>query len=127
MSRKRVVTTVTVDPAVFENAKELGLNFSRVLDQALIDSMEPQKQIDRLEGEIMFHEREILKLKEEVKVLKQIDNKNLDFVFEELVDRTRSFYELHGYIPKDVLAKFSLRMRKGEGELEEELLCYFSA
>lgn len=127
MSRKRVVTTVTVDPAVFENARELGLNFSKVLDQALIDNMEPQKQIDRLEGEILFYEREIIKLKEEIKVLKKIDGKNLDFVFEELLERVQPIYERSGYIPKSILEKFSLRMRKEKGELEEELLCHLGA
>lgn len=127
MSRKRVVTTVTVDPAVFENARELGLNFSKVLDQALIDNMEPQKQIDRLEGEILFYEREIIKLKEEIKVLKKIDGKNLDFVFEELLERVQPIYERSGYIPKSILEKFSLRMRKEKDELEEELLCHLGA
>lgn len=123
MGRRRIVTSVSLDPAVFENGREEGLNFSKVLEQGIIDQLEPHKQIDRLEGEILFHEKEIVKLKEEIKVLKQIDDKHIGFVYDEMIERVEPFYKEHGYIPKDVLVSFGMRMRKPVRELEEELLC----
>lgn len=123
MPRKRVVTSVSVDPAVFEQGRDEGLNFSKVLEQGIIDQLRPDKQINRLEGEVLFHEREIVKLKEEINVLKQIENKHVDYIMSELLDRVEPYYMEHGILPERVLTSFSTRLRKNRSELEEEVLC----
>lgn len=123
MGRRKVVTSVTLDPNVCNQGRDAGFNFSQILEQGIIARLEPSKYLEILESELIYKEKEVIRIKEEMAALKVVENKESNRIFDELVRQVRPVWEEHGYIPEMVLERYSLRLRKTIPELEEEILC----
>lgn len=122
MVKKKVVTSVTINPEIFEMGREEGYNFSQLLEQAIIERSNPTKEIQYLEGIITTLEREIHGYKERIQTLQTIEEKVQRTVFDELINQAKPIYQEHGFIPDNLLNRFSRKLNRKIGELEEDVI-----
>lgn len=119
---KKVVTSVTIDPEIFEMGREEGYNFSQLLEKAIIERSDPKRERIYIEGIIGRMESELAGLREKVNVLKQAETKVEQTLFDELVDNSRDYYNIHGMIPDKILQRFSTKLGVDIRQLEEDVI-----
>ena len=120
----RVQTLTTIDSKLKEQAKERGINFSKTLEEALKQKLDPDKLIENLRSEKMkmFEmireiEREIELLENSVPVVeeeKRIGEGRLD----EALSICLESYERNGYLKRSILNFQADKFRVSRSALE---------
>lgn len=117
MGRKRIVTTVTVDPDVFQAAKDEDIPFSSTFEQALIDRLDPEREIIYLEGLIKRREGEILELKEKIEIAKKTENKLRIQRIERSIVKYLPDFKKYGVLSDEVERRLCNKLRMSPDEL----------
>jgi post-segregation antitoxin (ccd killing protein) len=125
MGTKKVVTSVCLDPEVFERGREEGHNFSQLLEDAIIGESDPDKEIFRLEKLIRELEIKIQSYKERIVILKEKKETRDKTTFELLLDEARHDYENFGIVPQRLLERYSKKLGVKVDELEERVIYAF--
>jgi hypothetical protein len=111
MARRKVVTSVSVDPEVFHVGREEGYNFSELLEQAIIDRQEPEKEIAYLKGKIKYHEDKALELRERVEIVKKADNKLKKLILKNAIEKYLPDYQQLGVLPDEVEQHLCMKLK----------------
>jgi len=119
MAGKKVVTTVCIDPDVFQVGREDGFNFSALLERAIVDEQDPERKIASLKGKIKYHEDEALKLREEVELVKKLDNKLKKILMRNAIEKYLPAYAEMGILTDEVEHKLCVSLNMTPSKLTE--------
>jgi UDP-galactopyranose mutase len=113
------VTSVNVEPGIFQIGRDEGFNFSELLEQAIIDRCDPEREIAYLKGQVLYYEKKIEELNDQIKAAEKAENKIKRYMMEEVVERYMEEYQLWGFLPDDVEEKLCDRLKVSVDELHE--------
>lgn len=119
MGQRKVVTTVCIDPQVFEVGREDGFNFSQLLERAIIDEQDPERKILSLKAKIKYHEDEAVKLRDEVEIVKKLDNKLRKLQQRNIIEKYLPAYREMGILVDEVEMKLCSQLKMDKIELME--------
>lgn len=89
MGRNKTLTTVSINPDVFQIGREEGYNFSQLLEDAIVERNDPKREVIMLQGKIRYHEEEATRLKGELKLaedkVRETEKTKIDRVLERFV------------------------------------------
>lgn len=123
MARNKIVTSVSIDPEVFKMGREEGYNFSELLEEAIIDRNDPEKEIAFLQGQIEYHEKKIHDLRQQIEVVRKTENKIRKFIVYEAIEKYLPDYRKLGVLPDSVEHRLCTRLKL----TSEELMGVFDA
>ena len=103
MGRRKVVTTVSIDPDVYNKGREEGYNFSKLLQNAIIGKNDPFREIQILKDEIHYHEEQIAKLEVELKIVERVAKQTRNAIIERVIDKYIPTYRDIGSLPDAVM------------------------
>lgn len=103
MGRRKVVTSVSLDPDVYQRGREEGYNFSKLLQNAIIGKNDPQREMAILKDEIHYHEEQIAKLEVELKIVERVIKQTRNAMIEKIIDRYLPTYRDIGSLPDEAM------------------------
>ena len=119
---KKTVTSVTLDPEIFQMGREEGYNFSQLLQKAIVERSDPKREIIYIEGIIARLEAELSGYREQLIVLKSKAELKERTLFDELVEQNREYYEQHGMVDFKLIERFSVKLDRPVNQLEEDVI-----
>lgn len=117
MARRKVVTTVSIDPDVFQIGRDDGFNFSQLLEQAIIDNQDPEKQVAYLRGQIKYHEDKAIELRKEVEIVEKAENRLKKILRRNAIDKYLPEYKKFGILNDEDEQKLCLSLKMTPEEL----------
>jgi predicted DNA-binding protein len=119
MARNKIVTSVSLTPEVFKMGRDEGYNFSELLEEAIIDRNDPQKEIAFLQGQIQYHQEKIHELNQKIEIVKKAENKIKEFIVMEAIEHYLPDYRLTGVLRDSVERRLCEKLKLTPEELVE--------
>lgn len=119
MARKKTVTSVSIDPEVFKMGRDEGYNFSELLEEAIIERNDPEREIAFIQGQIKYHEEKIHDLRQKIEVVKKAENKIKKFIIMEAIERYLPGYRQTGVLRDSVEQRLCEKLKLTSEELME--------
>lgn len=119
MARKKTVTSVSIDPEVFKMGRDEGYNFSELLEEAIIERNDPEREIIFLQGQIQYHEEKIHELRQKIEVVKKAENKIKKFIIMEAIEQYLPGYRQTGVLRDSVEQRLCEKLKLTTEELLE--------
>ncbi|MBF4474573.1 hypothetical protein [Methanobacterium formicicum] len=119
MARNKIVTSVSLTPEVFKMGRDEGYNFSELLEEAIIDRNDPQKEIAFLQGQIQYHQDKIHELNQKIEIVKKAENKIKEFIVMEAIEHYLPDYRLTGVLRDSVERRLCEKLKLTPEELVE--------
>lgn len=117
MVRRKVVTSVNLDPDVFEMGREEGYNFSELLEKAILSKNDLKKEIYLLNSEIRHYSSKLRELEEKRDTLQDALEKQEHTILEDALIDHMATYRLHGVLPDGLEKRLCSRLGINQTEL----------
>jgi len=125
MGRRKVTTSVNLDPDIFQRGREAGYNFSQLLQEKIIEKNDPQQEVMLLKNEIRYHEEQITKLQAKLEIVEREAQKAENAKINNVLGRYVPIYKQWGFLSDRDLARLADNLKIGKEEvnnlLEEQI------
>lgn len=117
MGRRKVVTSVSIDPDIFEMGREEGYNFSELLEKAILSKNDIKKEIYLISAEIRHFNSKIRELEERKDTLQDALEKQENTIMEDALIDHMATYRLHGCLASNLEQRLCQRLDINKEEL----------